>query len=186
MDAAMDAIGRDDSEELEEVFKQFDHPADAWDSRIVRRKLAAENAAWIGSLRPWSRFVTLTFRNETPTDVAMSKFRKLVTSLNREVFGKHYARIVGHSYFSYVLGIEQQKRDVIHFHMLADRPLHFERIHKLWNEWAGFAWTEIVESREKVVEYVCKYVTKGGEVLPYLAKKAFVPPVVRDWWIERP
>ena len=69
--------------------------------------------------------------------------------LNEETFGKRYTNYVGHSYFSYVASIEYQKRDVIHFHMLIDRPVDFRAVHKYWNIIAGFAKAELVQQNEK-------------------------------------
>jgi hypothetical protein len=68
----------------------------------------------------------LTFRKETAPDVAKSKFKGLVKTLNQDVYGKRYTKKVGHSYFSYIQGIEYQRREVIHFHVLIDRPVNFE------------------------------------------------------------
>lgn len=164
--------------------KYCNHPSDLWDAKVMRKILAKENAEWIFSLRPWSTFLTLTFKNETAPDVANALFRRLVATLNEEVFGRHYTRFVGHSYFSYVVGIEYQKRDVIHFHVLIDRPVNYQRIHTLWNAWAGFGWTEIIKDLDKVVNYVSKYIVKGGEILPFLAPKKYMPIHKPFWWNE--
>jgi hypothetical protein len=59
-----------------------------------------------------------------------------------------------------------------------------ELIHRYWDAVAGFAWTDIVKSNREVVSYVSKYVSKGGEVLPYLAKKIFTPNTLPRWWKE--
>lgn len=164
--------------------KYFDHPSEVWDSKIMREALAHESADWIFGLRKWSTFLTLTFRKDTAPDVANALFKRLIARLNEDVFGKHYTRIVGHSYFSYVIGIEYQKRDVIHFHVLIERPVNYHLIHKLWNTWAGFGWSEIVKDRNKVVNYVSKYIVKGGEILPYLAKNQYMPIMIPFWWNE--
>lgn len=116
--------------------------------------------------------------------MANKLFKRLVATLNEDVFGDHYTRYVGHSYFSYVVGIEYQKRDVIHFHVLIDRPVYYLRIHTLWNAWAGFGWTEIVKDLDKVVNYVSKYIVKGGEILPYLAPQKYMPFHKFPWWKE--
>jgi hypothetical protein len=168
----------------DEKLKYCDHPSDLWDGRVVRAQLFQDTAEWIYSLRPWSTFVTLTFKDEKPPDVANRLFKKLISVLNENTFGKKYTRKVGHSYFSYVQGIEYQKRDVIHFHMLIDRPVDFLRIHLFWNAWAGFVWTDVILDREKVVNYVSKYISKGGEINVYLAKKKCVPHQKPHWWNE--
>jgi hypothetical protein len=167
---------------FEDLFLRFDDPSEAWDCKEARKLLAEANSGWLWSLRPWSIFITLTFKEEKPSDIAKALFKRLVRTLNQDVFGKHYSKKVGHSYFSYVLAIEYQRRDVIHFHVLIDRPVNFERIHILWNSWAGFVWTEIVKDQIDVVNYVCKYISKGGEIYPFLAKKEFIPAVLPYWW----
>jgi hypothetical protein len=78
--------------------------------------------------------------------------------------------------------MEYQKRDVVHFHVMVDQPVNFERIHTLWNSWAGFAHTDIIKDKNDVVNYVCKYIVKGGEIYPFLAKKEFTPKVLPYWW----
>jgi hypothetical protein len=167
---------------FDDIFKKFDDPYDAWDGKEARKLLATANAEWLYSLRPWSLFLTLTFKDERSPDVAKFFFNRLIRTLNQETFGKHYTRIVGHSYFSYVFAMEYQRREVVHFHVLIDRPVNFDRIHILWNSWAGFAWTQVVKDKNDVVNYVCKYISKGGEVYPFLAKKIFTPRVLPYWW----
>jgi hypothetical protein len=169
---------------LEHIYKEFDYSSDAWESKAVRNELANITANWIYGLREWNTFITLTFKNETALDTANKLFIRLISILNEECFGKHYTRLVKHSYFSYVQGIEYQKRDVIHFHVLIDRPVNFQRIHKLWNAWAGFVWTEIVMDQYKVTRYVSKYICKGGEINVYLADKRYMPIVKPHWWKE--
>jgi hypothetical protein len=155
---------------------------EVWDSTEVRKILAESTANWLYSLRSWSIFITLTFREEKPPDVAKALFMRLIRKLNEDVFGKHYTKKVGHSYFSYLLAIEYQRREVIHFHVLIDRPVNFDKIHILWNSWAGFAWTEIIKNQIKIVNYACKYISKGGEVMPFIAKEQFTPEILPYWW----
>jgi hypothetical protein len=137
---------------------------DLYDSKSYKKLLADENASWLEKLKNWKSYLTLTFRDITPPDVAKSKFLHLVQVLNRDAFGKHYVRKVGHSYFSYILAMEYQQRGVIHFHMLGDKPINFDLLHRYWNCAAGFAWAEPVKSQSDVVGYCSKYVVKGGEV----------------------
>ena len=58
-------------------------------------------------------FVTLTFKDPIAPEPAFNIWWRLVRLLNEGSFGRHYTRIVGHAYFSYVLGIEYQRRDVV-------------------------------------------------------------------------
>jgi hypothetical protein len=167
-----------------EVLQYFDHPSDAWDSREGKKIVRKNWSAWL-SKRKWLVFLTLTFREETSPEIALKLFEKLVQLLNKEVFGEHYTNYVGHSYFSYVVGIEYQKRGTIHFHVLIDRPVNFDSIHRLWNAWAGFAKPEIIQQNENAVNYVTKYAAKCGQMEPpYFAKKIYTPINIPSWWKE--
>lgn len=169
-----------DFEEL--VVDRFDHPSDIWDSKIGRKLLTEESVLWILSLADWKVSLTLTFRDEKPYDVAIAYFKRLVRYLNKDVFGKQYTKIVKHSYFSYALGIEYQRRGVIHFHALVDRPVNFDKIHKLWNDWAGFAWIGNIRNQFDCVRYIAKYNLKGGQNEVYIAKKLYIPNKTPYWW----
>jgi hypothetical protein len=141
---------------------------------------------WISEQREWKNFLTLTFRDEITQEAALAKYYRLVRLLNRRLFGSHYTRIVGHSYFSYVIGIERQTRGVLHLHCLVDRPIDYSFIHKVWNEWAGFVWIEKVGTADRdVIYYISKYISKGGELLPYFADLRTsnrVPNSLPIWW----
>ena len=158
---------------------------DLYDCKTYKKLLASENALWIGKLKDWKTFITLTFKDETTQDVAKSKFRYLVQVLNRDAFGSHYTQKVGHSYFSYILAMEYQRRGVPHFHVLADKPINFDLVHRYWNAAAGFAWLEPVESQEAVVSYCSKYCVKGGE-LDIFESESGRSPMVGSlppyWW----
>lgn len=171
---------------FEELIDRFDHPGDhpgdIWDSKIVRKVITDETTLWILDLANWKAFLTLTFEDDTPYDIAITKFKLLVRELNKDLFGKHYTKIVKHSYFSYVLGIEYQTRGVIHFHALADRPVNFDKIHKLWNDWSGFAWIGNIRNKYDCVKYIAKYILKGGQIEVYKAKKQYIPKVIPHWW----
>lgn len=125
-------------------------------------ELSEVTSRWIASRFNWKVYGTLTFREPREPDVADRYWRRLVQVLNREAFGKQYVRRVGHSYFSYVLAMEYQKREVVHFHFLSDKPICFDLLHAYWNSAAGFAWMEKVESVEAVSIYVTKYLLKAA------------------------
>jgi hypothetical protein len=113
-----------------------------------------------------------------------------VQLLNRDAFGDHYARDVGHSYFSYVLATEYQVRQALHFHFLADRPLNFDLIHTWWGSTCGFAWLESIHDRGKCVSYLSKYVTKSDQELKFfVTEKHCVPHITGGftpyWWKEK-
>jgi len=144
-------------------------------SEELQRAAASQALRFYKTVAFWPVMATLTFREPIGPDPAMATWRSLVRVLNERVFGKHYTRKVGHSYFSYVMGIEFQRRDVIHFHALFNRPVDFGLIHRWWNVAAGFAWVDQVRERAAALSYVMKYVLKGGEVLSYRAKSCTMP-----------
>ncbi len=171
---------------LNDLFETCSCPFDAWDSKIARNILYAEYVDWILSVADWTTFATLTFRDPIGYDPALNRFRHLVRVLNQEIFGKRYKRIVGHSYFSYVVCAEYQIREAIHFHVLFDRPVNYALIHDLWGKWAGFAQTKIIVNEIAAVRYVVKYALKEGDIRVYQASKLYTPRQYPIWWKYRP
>lgn len=156
-----------------------------WDSLEVRKILSSELSGWATGLANWNTFVTLTFRENRFPDVARSLFQWFVKINNVHGFGKHYTRKVGHSYFSYAVGMEYQTRDVVHFHVLVDKPLDFNYVHATWGDRCGFAWIDTdLKDKDKVIRYVCKYIMKGGQVDFYKSKGDYSPTVPPLWWID--
>lgn len=89
---------------------------------------------------------------------------------------------MGHSYFSYVAALEYQRRNVVHFHTLFDEPTDYQAIHGIWDQLSGFSWLTPVGDKVKVVEYVTKYVTKGGDLEIYKKIRHFEPISKPHWW----
>ena len=157
-----------------------------WDSRQVREILSSETSSWVSGLANWTTFVTLTFREDKFPDVAKSLFQWFVRINNTHAFGKHYVRKVRHSYFSYAVGLEYQRREVVHFHALIDKPLDFSYVHATWGDRCGFAWIDTdLKDKKKVIDYVSKYVLKGGQIDVYKAKGDYAPQILPSWWIDR-
>jgi len=156
----------------------------AWESRLVKEAMAGEMAEFIAGMADWKNFWTLTFEKEKTADVTKSLFLWMVKELNKNVYGKNYTNKVGHSYFQYVAGIEKQSRDVYHLHVLADQPINYDLIHALWGDRCGFAWIDgNLRDTGKVVNYVCKYVVKGGDLEVYKRNKPLIPPKNKPiWW----
>ncbi len=168
--------------EFQEYLEKSDHPTDAWDSRLGKFVTQEAYRKWLSRLKLWRLFLTLTFRNPIAPDPAYQIWRRLIRTLNQKSFGPRYTRIVHHSYFSYVLGLEYQRRDVVHFHALVDKPLNFDLIHRWWNRAAGFAWIDQIEHYDKAIHYVTKYVIKGGELSIYVARNERMPKPLPLWW----
>jgi len=135
----------------------------------------------------WRNFVTLTFEDIVTRDQSEHAFRFLVQFLNQSLYGNHYMRIVGHCYFSYVVGFEYQKRGALHMHFLADKPLHYDAVHGLWcgrdkkHPRFGFAWIRPIDDLEKDVRYVTKYISKDGDLWMWKQKKFKLPKFVPMW-----
>lgn len=158
---------------------------EGWNSKSTREILSDAWVDYALNFAEWKSFITLTFREEKFPDVAMSLFKWWVKSNNEHAFGKRYNRVVGYSYFSYLVGMEYQSREVVHFHVLVDKPINYGLTHLLWGERCGFAWVDgNLKSSQKVVDYVCKYVMKGGQIDLYKAKKDYCPKVVPTWWLD--
>ena len=181
--AASEGYGSEAFHEHLAACRDRDDVSDVWEGRVGRRLITEQYATWLVGLAPWLVFLTLTFRDEIPLDSAVRRFKLLVSVLNKSLLGKHYTRYVGHSYFSYVMAVEDQKRGVPHIHALTDKPLDFALIHAWWPVGSGFAWTSIVRDRGRSVWYVAKYVSKGGELVPYKASVDFTPVPPPVWWM---
>ena len=168
---------------LKEIeLNDFENAGEFWNSQEKREEIVKAYIEFL-SRKKWISFITLTFKDETPPDVANRLFFHLVKCLNKEVFGEHYTRIVSKSYFSYSKALEYQRRGIIHFHVLIDRPVDFKLIHKIWNQYAGFAHTSIIKDNFAVRSYVSKYNLKGGQIDVYFAKKCYNPLIKPAWWL---
>lgn len=171
-----------DCGEMSSYFDRCDDPSEIWEGRVASRIIREQYAEWLIQFVPWIAFVTLTFEEDKFPDVAKKYFFRLVECLNKERFGKNYKRFVRHSYFSYVLVMEYQIREVVHFHFLADKPLNFKLLHDFWNENAGFAFTDIIKDRDRAVRYLAKYIVKCGEPEFWRASSDRMPLVIPTWW----
>jgi len=158
-------------------------PSLAWEGRAGRAALADASLSWILNWLDPISMVTLTFRECVMPDRARAELAILIRVLNRELFGRKYMGRVGRSYFGFICGLEHTTLDVPHFHMVADRPLHFALIHSHWGERNGFAWCEPVKTPAQAVAYTCKYVVKGGfDNLDFCRGRERLPDPLPSWW----
>lgn len=122
--------------------------------------------AWIALLGrwEWEWFCTFTFRDLVHPEAADKRFRVLVSQANRVLFGHHWHK--HGAGLRWVRALEYQKRDVIHYHALMAGVQDLRRLTWMdrWNELAGFARIEPIDSAAAVARYVSKYVVKGGEI----------------------
>jgi len=153
---------------------------------------------WISWLRAVgfkpAMFLTLTYDNrysEMPAEWVRSTWKWLVHKLNHEIGGNQYKRKFKHSYFSYVMALEFQRRGALHIHALIENPneaIRYMRIHELWSPKFGgrygFAWLSHVPnpkltglgalkagSEDAALRYVLKYVLKDSSPLVWIKKK---------------
>jgi len=123
--------------------------------------------------------LTLTFDPKRWSDKGISQrqaqwwWRRLVRVLNAEQGGDRFRRKWGHSYFSYVLGIEHHRSGAIHAHALVDQWVDFELVHRWWNYYCGYAWIRKVQEAQgtAALRYVLKYVVKEADVCIWLQRR---------------
>lgn len=158
---------------------------DYWSDRRVLSRAAQDGGLEFWGRREWRSMMTLTFEKETGYDVAVDRFRKLIKYMNIELFGKSYGHKIGHSYFSYLMGVEYQSRGVIHFHALVDRPINYVLVHSMWKGRmrCGYAWIESVRDRQHSLAYVTKYILKDGDIQTYVSNTRKVPSPLPLWFV---
>jgi len=139
-----------------------------------KQQIAQAYIDWLCTAASWRSFLTLTYRESVHPETAQRHLRMLIRRLNENMYGKRYRRRVGHSYFSYLVGVEYQRRDVLHFHMLVDQYVDYEFIHRYWNNAHGFVWIDPVNDGPGAIRYVTKYIFKDGQIVPFLRKKPLI------------
>jgi len=138
------------------------------------------NSAWsdfVFNLAEWRFMLTLTVDNDHMCfkDGFLKRVLTLIQIMNRDLYGNHYYRIVKHSYFSHVEGLEYTKNGVNHLHMLVDMPINFELVHRIWNHMSGFALIKPITDNKGAADYVCKYVVKGQDLNFWKQADKFLP-----------
>jgi hypothetical protein len=131
----------------------------------------------------WRGFYTITFRDFHTQFMVEKKIKSLVQILNRDFFGKNYTHYVGHSYFSYVYCLEYQTRGALHVHFLADKPLHYDLAHTICKTWDAFFYGVKVGDERATIEYISKYVSKGGELVIYKSDSEKLPKFLPMWYL---
>ena len=142
---------------------------------------------WIGR-QPWHLFVTLTSEKQTHPEAMSKRFRYCMKHVEEHVYGRR-REPAGHT-LQWVVGQERTKQGWPHCHAVVRFPNVPEagsdyvpqNIFDLgyWQKWmtdtGGFAWLELPKSQQACVNYVSKYISKGGdlELSRSLADK--VPP----------
>lgn len=136
---------------------------------------------YVESFADWKVFATFTFENpDVSKDTATFCFRRWWQILNQDLFGHNYTRIVGHGYCAYALAFEKQARGTWHMHGLFSDRINFQLAHSIWKSMAGFLWLD--GASEAHPTYLCKYITKGGEISLYKPSKLKQPAFIPDWY----
>jgi len=183
-------VVQDDAEKyqvIENSRDDFFHSADIWNCKSMKSIIKNSWFENIVNMADWKNMISLTFEDEISPDVAGHLFKAFIRAVNSKVFGKNYRNFIKHSYFSYALASEYQIRDVLHFHVLTDRPLPFKFIHEWWGSRCGFVHTKIIDKEDikKHVYYATKYVLKGGSIKPFLRSGELrIPRVLPYWWVD--
>lgn len=147
---------------------KFDDVFHLFESKEYRNKVSEVNKVWLSNVKQWNTFTTLTFERQVSEEFAIRVLMGFIAELNRIKFGNHYTRKVGHSYFSYVVGVEKQHNGNTHFHMITDDRLDYGEMIHYWHNRAGYAYIEPIKNPEQTIIYVTKYALKGGESIIYL------------------
>jgi hypothetical protein len=150
----------------------------------ARFECAGSWSDYVFEFANWKNFVTLTFEKEYSRETVWQYWRTLVQMLNSDLYGHHYTRLVGHSYFSYCLAFEKQERGAYHLHALVAGRLNFKMIHDFWGHIAGFAWISVINNKLGCARYVSKYVIKDGDIVLYRPPSGLEikPPAFLPMW----
>lgn len=117
-------------------------------------------------------FCTFTFKDETHPEHARKAFGVFISKLNSDLYGRRWRNRAPQGVV-WVNALEYQKRGVIHFHtLIAGVPESLTLMKALAYQtlWRvemgeGFARIDLIDEQQAAVKnYVCKYVTKGGEL----------------------
>jgi len=170
-------------------------------SRVTGRTIEESvrlQAAWSEFLlRPawtWTWFGTFTFKDRITRTAAERDWNRFIRELNTIRFGKRY-RKRGET-ITYARGIEYQRRRVLHFHaligLLVPRMNQFDAM-KIWEQCGSLVDIDEVKAGKKKLasrqprtgysriyeydpslgglNYLTKYVSKGGEITVHCSKK---------------
>ena len=159
---------------------------DFLDAKKRSEDVSLVTAQWINEMT-WHSMITLTVDDKHPCyrkESFFSRIKFLFRCLNSDLYGSNYHRVVGHSYFSYVIGFEFHVSQILHAHVLVSKPIDYKMVHAIWNKMSGFAYIKPVENNQGACLYVSKYVTKDGDLIIF-KNQIFKPPLVfPTWWFD--
>ena len=133
----------------------------------MRRQAGEAFGHWL-SQEHWDALLTITDPGMSHPEAMLKQTRWFMNSVNRRLYGrKFYKRGEG---IEYVIALERQKRGSVHSHSLirlSDHALSNEIVRymkDLTEQCSGWSRVEIPRSQLDTVNYVCKYVTKDGDL----------------------
>lgn len=140
----------------------------------IRQSAREAYTEWL-SAEPWDFFLTLTDPGLSHPEAMYKRTRFFLNQVNKSLYGnKWWNRTDG---IEHVIGLERQTRGSVHSHTLFRLPDHnaldpavfsMKQWQRFAQELGGYAWLEPPTDSEKTTDYVCKYVTKEGEI--YISK----------------
>jgi len=115
-------------------------------------------------------FGHFTFAAPLHPEQANKRWLRFVREINRKLYGnRHYKHGEG---CTWIRGIENQRRDAIHFHGFFGNGVHKLRrmdFVDLWYEMSeGFCRIYAYDGRNNAKDYITKYVVKEGEIDVYV------------------
>lgn len=138
--------------------------------RTIQQEAHKAYSQWL-SAEKWDAFLTLTDPGLSHPEAMYKRTRYFMNQVNKSLYGKNYwKRGQG---IEHVIGLERQTRGSVHSHSLLRLPDHDSRDpsvfslrhwQKVAQDLGGHAWLEVPKDSFDVVNYVTKYVIKGGEI----------------------
>jgi len=129
--------------------------------------------AWQHGFRPMT-FWTLTFDEKrlgrVDPERAMSAWRWLVRYLNVAEHGKRFKQWCKHSEFGYMVAVDYSRLGAVHLHAVVDRWVDLGRLHAVWSEHWGHAWTKTIgqgEDERIALSHIVKYTVKGSGLVDF-------------------
>lgn len=146
------------------------------------RPVAAHDLAQFMAPHSFEWFATFTFRDPVHPEHADKAYRVWLNKLNNHLYGRKWRDREPYG-VKWCRALEWQKRGVIHYHALlcGVRGAIAWDWSLVWSEQMGEGFAQVVQlpqEQEAAKAYVCKYVTKGGE-LDY--SRNFGQALAVDW-----
>ena len=136
---------------------------------LQSQEIAAVWSTWLSQLM-FHLLLTVTSAKVTHPEAMQKRVAFIINTMNRHYYGRRWYRRPGQA-ISSVIAIERHKSGNPHAHALLRFPdeLPFAFPREWWqnvaSETGGFCKLEIPRAQGDVIDYCCKYVVKGGELV---------------------